>query len=129
MATRQQTTRDALNGGVQAAVSALPEEARSGIKDFFIAADSLLKATTEYSSETLANARMLFQQRLEQAKSTLEGVETQAKDGYQKASHAADTYVHAKPWQLIGSALAVGFVAGLFFRRAGAENAETESVE
>jgi len=72
------------------------------------------------ASETGDKARDLRAQvdtKLKEAKVKLADLEDQAMDRAKAAARATDDYVHDNPWQVIGVAAAVGFLAGLLMNR------------
>lgn len=80
-------------------------------------ADSLLKRA---GTETGEQARVLQAQvedKLLSAKLRLQEIEGRAIDSAKAMSAATDTYVHENPWQAVGIAAAVGFLAGILVTR------------
>lgn len=80
------------------------------------AEDLLKKASTE-SGERARDLRAQVESKLLAAKLRLQEMEGVAVDRAKEAARATDDYVHDHPWQALGIAAAVGFVAGLLMNR------------
>lgn len=62
-------------------------------------------------------ARQRMQARLQQAKANLVQLQDSALARARAAGHAADDYVHDKPWRAIGAAAGLGLLVGLLIGR------------
>lgn len=80
-------------------------------------AEELLSLTAGQAGEGAAKLRERVQMRLAQARERLAVAQEQVVERAKAAGHAADDYVHDKPWQAIGVAAAVGVVVGLLIGR------------
>jgi ElaB/YqjD/DUF883 family membrane-anchored ribosome-binding protein len=97
------------------------EQTRDQIVDQFSSvlseAESLLAKATQETGEKARDLRSQAEARLLSAKLKLQEMQGQAVDRAKDAARATDDYVHDNPWQAIGIAAAVGFVAGLLMNR------------
>jgi ElaB/YqjD/DUF883 family membrane-anchored ribosome-binding protein len=97
------------------------EQTRDQIVDQFSSvlseAESLLSKATHETGEKARELRAQAESRLVSAKLKLQELQGEAVDRAKDAARATDTYVHDNPWQAIGIAAAVGFVAGLLMNR------------
>ena len=80
-------------------------------------AEDLLKRAGNETGDKARDLRSQVESKLLSAKLRLQEFEGQAVDGAKAAARATDDYVHDKPWQAIGVAAAVGFLAGLLMNR------------
>ncbi len=80
-------------------------------------AEELLKLTAGEVTESSRGLRERLQGRLTQSKDTLLSLQATAAEKAKAAGHAADDYVHEKPWQAIGAGACVGLVVGLLIGR------------
>jgi ElaB/YqjD/DUF883 family membrane-anchored ribosome-binding protein len=97
------------------------QETRDQIVDQFSSvlseAESLLSKATHETGEKAKDLRSQAEARLLSAKLKLQELQGQAVDRAKDAARVTDDYVHENPWQAIGIAAAVGFVAGLLMNR------------
>jgi ElaB/YqjD/DUF883 family membrane-anchored ribosome-binding protein len=97
------------------------EQTRDQIVDQFSSvlseAESLLSKATHETGEKAKDLRSQAEARLLSAKLKLQELQGQAVDRAKDAARVTDDYVHENPWQAIGIAAAVGFVAGLLMNR------------
>ncbi len=102
-------------------MSASSESTRDKLVDEFSAvlseAEDLLKAAGTATGEKARDLRSQVESKLLHAKLRLQELEGEAIDHAKAAARATDDYVHGHPWQSIGIAAAVGFVAGLLLNR------------
>ena len=80
-------------------------------------AEDLLKRAATDSGERAKDLRSQVEAKLLAAKLRLQEIEGEAVDRARVAARITDDYVHDSPWQAIGVAAAVGFVAGLLISR------------
>lgn len=80
-------------------------------------AEELLSLTAGQAGEGAAKLRERVQARLVRARERLAEMQSAAVERAKAAGHAADQYVHEKPWHAIGAAAAVGMVIGLLIGR------------
>jgi ElaB/YqjD/DUF883 family membrane-anchored ribosome-binding protein len=80
-------------------------------------AEELLLLSADQAGEGAAKLRERIQDRLLRAREQLSAVQTSAVERAKAAGHAADDFVHDKPWQAVGIAAAVGVVVGLLIGR------------
>ena len=80
-------------------------------------AEDLLKRAANESGERAKDLRSQVEAKLLAAKLRLQEIEGEAVDRARVAARVTDDYVHDNPWQAIGIATAVGFVAGLLMNR------------
>ena len=109
-------SRARLEGGAEALARSKDElatEFRSLIRE----GEKLFNATTNLSTEALAQARENFRARMLSAKERLGDVSQQAAEQGRKVAIEADRYVHGNPWTAIGVAAGLGFVVGAVLTR------------
>jgi len=80
-------------------------------------AEDLLKRAANESGERAKDLRSQVEAKLLAAKLRLQEIEGEAVDRARVAARVTDDYVHDNPWQAIGIAAAVGFIAGLMMNR------------
>jgi ElaB/YqjD/DUF883 family membrane-anchored ribosome-binding protein len=80
-------------------------------------AEDLLKKASSESGERARDLRAQVESKLLAAKLRLQEMEGVAVDRAKEAARVTDDYVHDHPWQALGIAAAVGFVAGLLMNR------------
>ena len=80
-------------------------------------AEDLLKRASTESGERAKDLRSQVEAKLLAAKLRLQEIEGEAVDRARVAARITDDYVHDSPWQAIGVAAAIGFVAGLLVSR------------
>lgn len=97
------------------------ERARDQIVDEFTTvlneAEDLLKKAGQESGDKARDLRAQVEKKLLTAKLRMQEIEGQALDQAKRAARYTDDVVHDHPWQAIGVAVAVGFVAGLLMNR------------
>ncbi len=97
------------------------EQSRTKLVDEFSAvlteAEDMLKRAANETGEKAKDLRSQVEAKLLHAKLRLQEMEGQAVDRAKEAARVTDDYVHDHPWQAIGIAAAVGFVAGLLMNR------------
>lgn len=79
--------------------------------------DALMTATTNKADTEVKALRERIQERLSGAKEKLLDAQHEAFQRAKDAATATDDYVHAKPWQAIGVAAAVGLALGVLIGR------------
>jgi len=80
-------------------------------------AEDLLRRAGNETGERAKDLRSQVEAKLLAAKLRLQEIEGEAVDRARVAARVTDDYVHDNPWQAIGIAAAVGFVAGLLMNR------------
>jgi ElaB/YqjD/DUF883 family membrane-anchored ribosome-binding protein len=80
-------------------------------------AEDLLKRAANETGDRAKDLRSQVEAKLLSAKLRLQEIEGEAVDRARVAARFTDDYVHDNPWQAIGIAAAVGFVAGLLMNR------------
>ena len=80
-------------------------------------AEDLLKRAANETGDRAKDLRSQVEAKLLSAKLRLQEIEGEAVDRARVAARFTDEYVHDNPWQAIGIAAAVGFVAGLLMNR------------
>ena len=97
------------------------DSARDKLVDEFSAvlaeAEEMLKRAATETGDKARDLRSQIETKLLQAKLNLQELEGQAVDQAKAAARATDDYVHDKPWQAVGVAVAVGFLVGLLIGR------------
>ncbi len=93
------------------------EKLVADLKAVITDAEELLSLTADQAGEGAAKLRERVQTRLAHARERLAVAQEQVVERAKAAGHAADDYVHDKPWQAIGVAAAVGVVVGLLIGR------------
>lgn len=79
--------------------------------------EALLKATSNYSAESLAVAREEFKNRLDLAKSRMRDVQSTVAEKRALATRATREYVSGHPLQSLALASGVGLIIGYLLRR------------
>lgn len=79
--------------------------------------DALTRATGKETEGEIKALRTRIRSRLDDAKERLADVQHQTVERAKAAATATDDYVHAKPWQAIGAAAAIGLALGVLVGR------------
>jgi ElaB/YqjD/DUF883 family membrane-anchored ribosome-binding protein len=79
--------------------------------------DTLLQRASSAPGEAADNLQAEVQAKLLAAKARLQALEGPAVDAAKAVKQATEDYVHHNPWQSIGIAAAVGFLAGVLLSR------------
>ncbi len=90
------------------------------VKDFtdvLAEAESLLRQAAKESGEKANDLRGQVETKLRAAKIRLNDLQQDAAESAKAAARVTDDYVRDNPWQAIGIAAAVGFMAGLALSR------------
>jgi ElaB/YqjD/DUF883 family membrane-anchored ribosome-binding protein len=97
------------------------ERTRDQLVDDFSAvldeAEDLLQKSSKESGERARDLRDQVQAKLLSAKVRLQEIQDDAVDRARDAARATDDYVHDNPWQAVGVAAAIGFIAGMALSR------------
>ena len=80
-------------------------------------AEELMKRASTETGDRAKDLRSQVEAKLLAAKLRLQELQGDAVDGAKAAARVTDDYVHDNPWQAIGLAAAVGFLAGLLITR------------
>jgi ElaB/YqjD/DUF883 family membrane-anchored ribosome-binding protein len=80
-------------------------------------AEDMLKRAANETGDKARDLRAQVEAKLLAAKLQLQELQGMAADRAKEAARATDDYVHDHPWQMVGIAAAVGFVAGLLMNR------------
>lgn len=80
-------------------------------------AEGLLKRAGNETGEQARALQAQVEAKLLGAKLRLQEIEGQAMDSAKAVKTATETYVHENPWQAVGIAAAVGFLAGVLLTR------------
>jgi ElaB/YqjD/DUF883 family membrane-anchored ribosome-binding protein len=89
----------------------------SDLKAVIADAEELLSLTADQAGEGAVKLRERIQLRLAQARDRLAVAQESVVERAKAAGHAADDYVHDKPWHAIGIAAALGMVVGMLIGR------------
>ena len=93
---------------------------KSVVKDFgdtLSEAETLLKQAATETGERASDLRAQVEAKLRSAKLKLQDLQDDAIDRAKAAARVTDDYVRDNPWQAIGAAAAVGFLAGVLVSR------------
>ncbi len=93
---------------------------RNAVKDFGDAladAESLLRQAAAETGDRASDLRSQVEAKLMAAKVKLQDLQDDAVDRAKAAARVTDDYVRDNPWQVIGAAAAVGFLAGVLVSR------------
>jgi ElaB/YqjD/DUF883 family membrane-anchored ribosome-binding protein len=97
------------------------ERTRDQLVDDFSAvlseAEDLLKKASNETGDRARDLRSQVEAKLLGAKLRLQELEGEAVDRAKAAARMTDDYVHENPWQVVGVAVAVGFLVGLMMNR------------
>jgi len=80
-------------------------------------AETLLDKASKETGDKARDLRTQVEARLLSAKLKLQELEGEAVDRAKAAARITDDYVHENPWQVVGVAVAVGFLVGLMMNR------------
>jgi ElaB/YqjD/DUF883 family membrane-anchored ribosome-binding protein len=80
-------------------------------------AEDLLKKASNETGDRARDLRSQVEAKLLAAKLRLQELESEAVDRAKAAARITDDFVHDNPWQVIGAAAAIGFLAGLLMNR------------
>lgn len=97
----------------EANVERIMDDVRQVIQDV----EELLKATAGQAGEKVGEARSRAEQTLQSTRKRLAALEQQAVDRARRAVGDADSYVRDNPWQSIGIAAGIAFLAGVLVSR------------
>lgn len=93
------------------------ESAVNDFSNLLNEADTMLKRAANESGEQARALQSQVEAKLLSAKLRLQEIEGQAIDSAKAVKAATETYVHNNPWQAVGIAAAVGFLAGVVLTR------------
>jgi len=97
------------------------ERTRDNLVDDFSAvlaeAEDLLKKASNETGDRARDLRSQVESKLLSAKLRLQEFQGDAMDRARVAARTTDDFVHDNPWQVIGAAAAIGFLAGLLMNR------------
>lgn len=79
--------------------------------------DKLMAATGQEAQVEAKALRARIRERLDEAKEKLVDVQQETIQRAKAAATATDDYVHAKPWQAMGVAAAIGLALGVLIGR------------
>jgi ElaB/YqjD/DUF883 family membrane-anchored ribosome-binding protein len=80
-------------------------------------AEDLLKKASNETGDRARDLRSQVEAKLLSAKLRLQELEGEAVDRAKAAARITDDYVHENPWQVVGVAIAAGFLVGLMMNR------------
>ena len=80
-------------------------------------AEELMKRASTETGDRARDLRSQVEAKLLAAKLRLQELQGDAVDSAKAAARVTDDYVHDNPWQAIGLAAAIGFIAGLLLNR------------
>lgn len=97
------------------------QSARDKVVDQFSSvlteAEDMLKRAANETGDKAKDLRAQVEAKLLAAKLQLQELQGMASDRAKEAARVTDDYVHDHPWQVIGIAAGIGFVAGLLMNR------------
>ncbi|MCE4555679.1 DUF883 family protein [Roseateles cellulosilyticus] len=79
--------------------------------------DKLMTATGQEAQGEAKALRARIRERLDEARDKIVDVQQETVERAKAAAAATDDYVHAKPWQAIGVAAAIGLALGVLIGR------------
>jgi ElaB/YqjD/DUF883 family membrane-anchored ribosome-binding protein len=88
-------------------------------RDFLADVEDLIKATTSLTGDELARARARLNERVSEARESVEALGAEVDQGARRGAAVTDTFVHDQPWKAIGVGAAVGVVFGFLLARRG----------
>ena len=80
-------------------------------------AEDLMQQAAKETGERATNLRAQVEEKLGFAKQRLQEFSDDAVGRSKAAARATDDYVHDNPWQVVGVAVAIGFVFGMLVNR------------
>jgi len=80
-------------------------------------AEDMLKRAANETGDRAKDLRAQVEAKLLAAKLQLQEIQGVAADRAKEAARVTDDYVHDHPWQVIGIAAGIGFIAGLLMNR------------
>jgi ElaB/YqjD/DUF883 family membrane-anchored ribosome-binding protein len=102
-------------------VDLLSDAAESGIArefhNFVADVEDLFKATANLSGEELNLAKAKLNQRITEAKQSIEGMSETLVKRARKTAETTNAYVHDKPWNAVGVSAAAGLLVGYLLTR------------
>jgi ElaB/YqjD/DUF883 family membrane-anchored ribosome-binding protein len=90
----------------------------SSLKTLITDADTLMKATMNYSAEGVTAALSKLEHGFHETKSRLANAQSAVADKTGEAMQVTESYVQAHPWKALAAAVAVGAIAALLVSRA-----------
>src|SRR5436190_24323734 len=106
--------------GLNMTAAKLERTRKSVVKDFsdvLAEAETLLKQAAAETGDRASDLRSQVEAKLLSAKLKLQDLQDDAVDRAKAAARVTDDYVRDNPWQAIGAAAAVGFLAGVLVSR------------
>ncbi|WP_198320666.1 DUF883 family protein [Azohydromonas aeria] len=89
------------------------DQLKSDLKAIVADAEALMRSSAASASASATQLR----ERLREARHDLRDLQANAVSRTRAAGHAADDYVHDKPWRSIAVAAGVGFLVGMIVGR------------
>ena len=93
------------------------EKLAADLKTIIKDTETLLKDTSEVLGEKALDARKRLESSLRDAKVRLADAERLVVEKAKETAKATDEFVHQNPWQAVGIAAGIGFLAGFLIRR------------
>ena len=87
--------------------------------DFIADVEDLIKATSTLTGEGLARNRQRLDERVSQARESVEALGVAVDHRARRTAAATDAYVREEPWKAIGIGTALGLLLGLVLARRG----------
>jgi ElaB/YqjD/DUF883 family membrane-anchored ribosome-binding protein len=86
-------------------------------KNFLCDIEDLFKETTSLTGEDLAKAKVKLNQRIEEAKETAGIAGKTIAQQARRTAEVTNSYVHERPWVVLGAGVAVSFLVGYLLSR------------
>lgn len=87
--------------------------------NFIADMEKLFKGTSALTGEDLELAKNMFNERVSDAKKSMESYSEIVSEQVRKSSAMTNEYVHEQPWKVIGAVAAVSFLLGMLSNRRG----------
>ena len=102
---------------MEAKADSRDDSVRTTVQNLMSECENLLAELGDEGASRYRNAVTGMQRQMRRTRDDLDDLQYSAVRRARKSIRRADAYVHDNPWQAIGVAAAVGFVAGLLMNR------------
>lgn len=101
------------------AAAGINEGVSREFSNFIADMEKLFKGTSALTGEDLELAKNMFNERVSDAKKSMESYSEIVSEQVRKSSALTNEYVHEQPWKVIGAVAAVSFLLGMLSNRRG----------
>lgn len=100
------------NASTKEAVTQKASNASAEFKHFLSDIEGLITQATTLTGEDLNQAKAKLQERINEAKETMEAMSTSIAQRARKGAEITNEYVHQQPWAAVGAGVTVGILLG-----------------